>query len=232
MDDSLAGGAPGGSIAGGEFNVTALLALDAAAGSGGAGLLLGGAEKLACRSKENSPTVGATIGGAGAIGSSPLFAPAPNRSSRGRPCCGGCAMSCCAARCGFANLGAERDSHLAPLEAVLAGRPRLTHCGVWLCALVLYDVASFLRCSQTWQRRFRPVYGFCPLALAPLNRAPRALAHPSTRRSAILECLSAPRALAGARKVPRMARRGHARIISVETHRLPFLGYLWRWFWC
>ena len=26
-----------------------------------------------------------------------------------------------------------------------------------------------------------------------------------------------------------MARRGHARIISVETHRLPFLGYLWRW---
>ena len=126
----------------------------------------------------------------------------------------------------------EPDSHLAPLEAVLAGRPRLTHCGVWLCALVLYDVASFLRCSQTWQRRFRPVYGFCPLALAPLNRAPRALAHPSTRRSAILECLSAPRALAGARKVPRMARRGHARIISVETHRLPFLGYLWRWFWC
>ena len=123
----------------------------------------------------------------------------------------------------------ERDSHSAPLEAALAGRPRLTHCGVWLCALVLYDVASFLRCSQTWQRRFRPVYGFCPLALAPLNRAPRALAHPSPRRSAILECLSAPRALAGARKVPRMARRGHARIISVETHRLPFLGYLWRW---
>ena len=123
----------------------------------------------------------------------------------------------------------ERDSHSAPLEAALAGRPRLTHCGVWLCALVLYDVASFLRCSQTWQRRFRPVYGFCPLALAPLNRAPRALAHSSTRRSAILECLSAPRALAGARKVPRMARRGHARIISVETHRLPFLGYLWRW---
>ena len=121
------------------------------------------------------------------------------------------------------------ERHLAPLEAVLAGRPRLTHCGVWLCALVLYDVASFLRCSQTWQRRFRPVYGFCPLALAPLNRAPRALAHPSPRRSAILECLSAPRALAGARKVPRMARRGHARIISVETHRLPFLGYLWRW---
>ena len=55
MDDSLAGGGPGGSIAGGEFNVTALLALDAEAGSGGAGLLLGGAEKLACRSKENSP---------------------------------------------------------------------------------------------------------------------------------------------------------------------------------
>ena len=79
MDDSLAGGAPGGSIAGGEFNVTALLALDAEAGSGGAGLLLGGAEKLACRSKENSPRVGATIEGAGAIGSSPLFAPAPNR---------------------------------------------------------------------------------------------------------------------------------------------------------
>ena len=72
----------------------------------------------------------------------------------------------------------ERDSHSAPLEAVLAGRPRLTHCGVWLCALVLYYVASFPRCSQTWQRRFRPVYGFCPLALAPLNRAPRALAHP------------------------------------------------------
>ena len=74
MDDSLADGAPGGSIAAGEFNVTALLALDAEAGSGGAGLLLGGAEKLACRSQGNSP-----IEGAGAIGSSPLFAPAPNR---------------------------------------------------------------------------------------------------------------------------------------------------------
>ena len=73
---------------------------------------------------------------------------------------------------------------------------------------------------------FAQFMDFAPsLALAPLNRAPRALAHPSTRRSAILECLSAPRALAGARKVPRMARRGHARI---ETHRLPFLGYLWR----
>ena len=59
MDDSLAGGAPGGSIAGGEFNVTALLALDAEAGSGGAGLLLGGAEKLACRSQGNSPIEGA-----------------------------------------------------------------------------------------------------------------------------------------------------------------------------
>ena len=35
--------------------------------------------------------------------------------------------------------------------------------------------------------------------------------------------------MAGARKVPRMARRGHARIVWVETHRLPFLGYLWRW---
>ena len=75
---------------------------------------------------------------------------------------------------------------------------------------------------------FAQFMDFCPLALAPLNRAPRALAHPSTRRSAILECLSAPRALAGARKVPRMARRGHARIVWVETHRLPFLGYLWR----
>ena len=79
MDHPLAGGAPGGSMAGGEFNVTALLALDAEAGSGGAGLLLGGAEKLACRSKENSATVGVTIEGAGAIGSSPLFAAAPIR---------------------------------------------------------------------------------------------------------------------------------------------------------
>ena len=26
-----------------------------------------------------------------------------------------------------------------------------------------------------------------------------------------------------------MAQRGHARIVWVETHRLPFLGYLWRW---
>ena len=26
-----------------------------------------------------------------------------------------------------------------------------------------------------------------------------------------------------------MAQDGHARIISVETRRLPFLGYLWRW---
>ena len=26
-----------------------------------------------------------------------------------------------------------------------------------------------------------------------------------------------------------MAQDGHARIIWVETQRLPFLGYLWRW---
>ena len=75
---------------------------------------------------------------------------------------------------------------------------------------------------------FAQFMDFAPLALAPLNRAPRALAHSSPRRSAILECLSAPRALAGARKVPRMAQDGHARIIWVETQRLPFLGYLWR----
>ena len=66
MDDPLAGGAPGGSTAAGEFNVTALLALDAEAGSGCAGLL-GGAEKLA------------TVKEAVAIGSSPLFAAAPNQ---------------------------------------------------------------------------------------------------------------------------------------------------------
>ena len=52
MDDPLADGAPGGSMAGGDCNVTALLARGAEAGSGGAGLL-GGAEKLARRSKEN-----------------------------------------------------------------------------------------------------------------------------------------------------------------------------------
>jgi len=75
MDDPRAGGAPGGSMAGGEFNVTALLALDAKAGSGCAGLL-GGAEKLTCRRKENGPTVGAR---AVAIGSSPLFAAAQNQ---------------------------------------------------------------------------------------------------------------------------------------------------------
>ena len=78
MDDSLAGGGPGGSIAGGEFNVTALLALEAEAGSGCAGLL-GGAEKLACCSKDNGPTDGATVKGAVVIGSSPLFAAAPNQ---------------------------------------------------------------------------------------------------------------------------------------------------------
>ena len=39
MDDALAGGAPGGSMAGGAFRVTALLARGAQAGSGGAGLL-------------------------------------------------------------------------------------------------------------------------------------------------------------------------------------------------
>jgi len=78
MDDSLAGGAPGGSIAGGEFSVTALLARGAEAGSGGAGLL-DGVKKLARRSKEKSPPVGAAVAGAGAIGSSPLFAAAPNR---------------------------------------------------------------------------------------------------------------------------------------------------------
>ena len=75
MDDPLADGAPGGSMAGGESNVTALLARGAEAGLGGAGLL-GGAEKLACRSKENSPAVRAAVEG---VGSSPLFAAAPIR---------------------------------------------------------------------------------------------------------------------------------------------------------
>ena len=79
MDDSLTGGAPGGSMAGGEFSATALLARGAEAGSGGAGLL-DGAEKLARRSKENSPPVGAsTVKGVGAVGASPLCAAAPNR---------------------------------------------------------------------------------------------------------------------------------------------------------
>ena len=78
MDNSLADGAPGGSMAGGDCNVAALLARGAEAGSGGAGLL-GGAEKLARRSKENSPTDGATVEGACAIGASPLCAAAPNR---------------------------------------------------------------------------------------------------------------------------------------------------------
>ena len=79
MDDPLAGRAPGGSIAAGEFNVTALLALDAEAGSSCAGLL-GGAEKFARRSKENGPTVGAaTVEELVTLGSSPLFAAAPNQ---------------------------------------------------------------------------------------------------------------------------------------------------------
>ena len=78
MDVPLADGAPGGSMAVGESNVSALLARGAEAGSGGAGLL-GGAEKLACRSKENSPTDRATVEGAGAIGASPLFAAEPNQ---------------------------------------------------------------------------------------------------------------------------------------------------------
>ena len=77
MDHPLAGGAPGGSMAGSEFNVTALLALDAEAGSGCAGLFLGGAGKLARCRKENSPTVFATV--TVAIGSSPPFAAAPNQ---------------------------------------------------------------------------------------------------------------------------------------------------------
>ena len=46
MDDPLADGAPGGSMAVGESNVNALLVRGAEAGSGGADLL-GGAEKLA-----------------------------------------------------------------------------------------------------------------------------------------------------------------------------------------
>ena len=74
MDDS----APGGSMTGGDSNVTALLARGAEAGSGGAGLL-DGAEKLARHSKENTPTVVDTVEGVGAVGSSPLFAAAPNR---------------------------------------------------------------------------------------------------------------------------------------------------------
>ena len=79
MDDPLADGAPGGSMAGGDSNVTALLARGAEAGSGGAGLLGGAAEKLACRSKGNSPAVRAAVEGMGTIGSSPLFAAAPKR---------------------------------------------------------------------------------------------------------------------------------------------------------
>jgi len=80
MDDPLADGAPGGSTAGGESNVYALLARGAEADSGCAGLL-GGAEKLlACRSKENGPKVRAAVeAGAGAITASPLFGSVPNR---------------------------------------------------------------------------------------------------------------------------------------------------------
>ena len=79
MDDPLADVAPGGSMAGGDSNVTALLARGAEAGSGGAGLFGGAAEKLACRSKGNSPAVRAAVEGMGTIGSSPLFAAAPIR---------------------------------------------------------------------------------------------------------------------------------------------------------
>eukprot|EP00964_Phaeocystis_antarctica_P009767 scaffold5316_cov67-Phaeocystis_antarctica.AAC.1 len=53
MEDPLADGALGGSMA-------------------------GGAERLGSRSKENGPTVGAAVEGSGAIGASPLAA-APNR---------------------------------------------------------------------------------------------------------------------------------------------------------
>ena len=76
MDDPLADDAPVGSMAGGKSNDTALMARGAEAGSGGAGLLGGGAEKLACRSKGNSPAVRAAVEG---VGSSPLFAAAPIR---------------------------------------------------------------------------------------------------------------------------------------------------------
>ena len=79
MDGPLADGAPVGGMAGGESNDTALMARGAEAGLGGAGLLGGGAEKLACRSKENSPAGGAAVKGVGAVGSSPLFAAAPIR---------------------------------------------------------------------------------------------------------------------------------------------------------
>ena len=78
MDGPLADGAPVGSMAGGESNDTALMARGAEAGLGAAGLL-GGAEKLACRSKENSPTGDATFEAVGAVGSSPLFVAAPIR---------------------------------------------------------------------------------------------------------------------------------------------------------
>ena len=85
MDDPLAAsdGVPSGSKVGGESNVNALLVRGTGADSGCAGLL-GGAEKLARRSKENVPTVGAAAEGAGAIGAavegaSPLFPAAPNR---------------------------------------------------------------------------------------------------------------------------------------------------------
>ena len=78
MDDPLADGAMGRSMAAvGGSNVDALLARGAEAGCSAG--LLDGVKKLARRSKEKSPPVGAAVAGAGAIGSSPLFAAAPNR---------------------------------------------------------------------------------------------------------------------------------------------------------
>ena len=75
MADPLADGAPGGSTAGGESNVYALLlARGAEAESGCAGLLGDGEMKLARCSNENSP-----FEGAGANTASPLFAAVPNR---------------------------------------------------------------------------------------------------------------------------------------------------------
>ena len=74
MDDPLADGAPGGSTAGGESNVYALLARGAEADSGCAGLLGDGEMKFARCSNENSP-----VEGAGANTASPLFAAVPNR---------------------------------------------------------------------------------------------------------------------------------------------------------
>ena len=86
-------------------------------------------------------------------------------------------------------------------------------------------MAGFRRSSRTIQRRFRPVSEIWPTCLVLPNPAQCDPRRPSRRRSVVLKCRSAPRALARAVDMPRMAQRGHGPEILVLTSRRPVKGW-------